>query len=58
MRLTMLLLLLLVLAGCNDRRSFDERFDDAQRNLDERAQNLDAAINAGEGVNTGRVADR
>jgi hypothetical protein len=40
-----LLLVSLLLAGCNDRRSFDERYDDTQRNLEQRAANLDAAVN-------------
>ncbi len=42
------LLLALALVGCDDRRSFNERYDDTQRNLEERAQNLDAAVTDGE----------
>lgn len=39
------LLLSVALAGCGDSRSFDERYEDTQRNLHERAHNLDTAMN-------------
>lgn len=40
------LIVLLTLAGCGERRSFDERYADTNRNLEERAQQLDAAAAA------------
>jgi len=39
----------LALSSCGDRRSFDERYNDTQRNLEERAQNLDEAANSTDG---------
>jgi hypothetical protein len=38
-----LLGVLLLLPGCAERRSFDERYADTQKNLIERTQKLDAA---------------
>lgn len=32
------------LSACGDRRSFDERFADTQRNIEQRAYNLDAHL--------------
>jgi hypothetical protein len=48
-----LLLLLLTLAGCDDRRSFDEKYDETAEELDQRAARLDAELNndAAETVN-------
>ncbi len=34
-------LCLLALAGCGDRRDFDERYDDTSKQLEERARALD-----------------
>ena len=45
MRTVIARLLLLVLAGCQDRRTFDERYADTERNIEERAQRLDAKLN-------------
>jgi outer membrane murein-binding lipoprotein Lpp len=42
------LLAALVLAGCRDRRSFDERYSATANNIEERARNLDAEINSAE----------
>ncbi|CAA9492957.1 MAG: hypothetical protein AVDCRST_MAG44-317 [uncultured Sphingomonas sp.] len=43
-------LLAVALAGCGDRRSFDERYQDTQRNLQQRSHDLDAAINETDSV--------
>ena len=45
MRTVIVSLLLLVLADCQDRRTFDERYADTERNIEERAQRLDARLN-------------
>lgn len=45
MRLVVLILALAMLAGCGDRRSFDERYADTERNLQQRARHLDAELN-------------
>ncbi len=45
------LLVVLALAGCRDRRTFDERYSGTAQNIEERARNLDAEINATEQAN-------
>ena len=42
------LLVVLALAGCRDRRSFDERYSETAQNIEERARNLDAELNSAE----------
>jgi hypothetical protein len=41
---TAALLLLLLLGACEDRRSFDQRYSDAERKLDEKATALDRTL--------------
>jgi cell division protein ZapA (FtsZ GTPase activity inhibitor) len=41
MRAAAVILTLLALAGCGDRRSFDERYKDTSANLEQRARALD-----------------
>ena len=53
-----ILLLVLILAGCNDRRSFDERYEDTQRELEHRAKKLDTAIEVAGNDSAANVADR
>jgi hypothetical protein len=48
MRSVALLLLLAVVAGCGDRRSFDERYQDTGREIENRAREIDRNIAANE----------
>lgn len=41
----LLALLLLATAGCKDRKSFDQRYSDTARSIDEKAMNLDSQLN-------------
>ena len=41
----MLVLVLLVSAACSDRRSFDDKYEDTAREMDNRARSLDAELN-------------
>ena len=41
MRAAVLMMSLLALASCGDRRSFDERYQDTSQELENRAQRLD-----------------
>jgi len=41
MRLVVLTLLLLAASACGDRRSFDQRYDDTSRTLENKAEQLD-----------------
>ena len=47
MRGAMLLALLLGTAACQRERSFDERYNDTARQIEQRAGRLDAEIDAG-----------
>ena len=51
------LLLLLILMGCKER-SFDERYEDTQRELEQRAKNLDAAMSVAGNESAANGADR
>ena len=44
MRCVLLLLLAVALVACSDERSFDDRYDEAASNIDERARNIDAEL--------------
>ena len=44
MRLLLLALVLPALAGCQDRRTFDERFKDTGEQLEQKARELDRNI--------------
>lgn len=44
MRFPAALLLFVLAAGCNDRRTFDEHYRDTERNLQNRADNLDRQL--------------
>lgn len=44
MRLVTALLCLLAIAGCKDRRSFDQRYEDAGATIEQRARALDEKI--------------
>ncbi|GAA4002693.1 hypothetical protein [Sphingomonas humi] len=44
MRAAALVLLLLGLAACGDRRSFDERYEDTGAKLEERARAIDGNL--------------
>lgn len=44
MRLLPTLLIALAATGCGDRRSFDERYEDTSRELENRAERLDANL--------------
>ncbi|GAA4033411.1 hypothetical protein GCM10022281_11510 [Sphingomonas rosea] len=43
-----LLVLALTLAACGDRRTFDERYDDTEAKLNQKAKQLDANLAANE----------
>ena len=58
MRALTALCLLLALAGCKDRRSFDERYEATGNTIEDRARNLDAEINAVEQGNRGSDVGR
>lgn len=45
MRALALLPLLLSLTACEDRRSFDDRYDDTAKDIEQRAQRIDAELN-------------
>jgi hypothetical protein len=53
-RLAVLVAGFALLAGCGDRRTFDERYADAQSNIDARAANLDAQLNEAQDENASR----
>ena len=40
----MVAILLIASAGCSDRRTFDERYDQTERRLEQKAQRLDNAV--------------
>lgn len=44
MRLAAVVACALVLAGCGDRRSFDERYNDTESDLEQRARGIDQNI--------------
>ena len=46
MRRLILTLGLLAATGCEDRRTFDERYDDTRKQLEERAEALDRNLAA------------
>lgn len=46
MRRLNLMLALVALVGCGDRRSFDEHYSDTEQNIEQRAHDLDARMNA------------
>lgn len=48
MRALAVFLCVVALTGCQDRRSFDERYADTERNIEQRAQTLDADLNKDE----------
>jgi len=50
-----LILSLLLLAACEDRRSFDDRYTDTRKKLEDKARQLDAAAAA---ETDGNGADR
>ncbi|GAA4023094.1 hypothetical protein GCM10022280_24750 [Sphingomonas swuensis] len=41
MRMVAIGAVLVALAGCGDRRTFDERYDDTSKQLEEKARQLD-----------------
>jgi hypothetical protein len=51
-----LVLTLLLVAGCGDQRSFDERYADTQQNIENRARQLDAELNKAEADNAVKPA--
>ncbi len=51
------LMLVGMLAGCADDRTFDERFDETANHIEQRAANLDAEANGVE-ANSAFEADR
>ena len=48
----LLLLVVLACAACGDRRSFDQRYADTGNELENRAQNIDAALESDSDSNT------
>ncbi|WP_205478472.1 hypothetical protein [Sphingomonas arenae] len=44
MRLALFLVAFLLVAGCGDRRDFDERFNDTSSEISARAQAIDANL--------------
>ena len=46
MRFAALVLAMLALAGCGDRRTFDERYDDTSKQLEDKARELDQNLSA------------
>lgn len=58
MRLVAPLLMLCVLAACGDRRSFDQRYSDTSRKLEEKARELDANLAAAEAAENEAAPER
>lgn len=46
MRTALLLLMLALTTACGDRRTFDERYGDTERELNNRANSLDRQLDA------------
>lgn len=57
MRIALLALLAALAAGCGDRRSFDERYSDSQKEIERRAEQIDREL-ANEAEKTGEAENR
>lgn len=57
MRIVLLALLAALVAGCGDRRSFDERYSDSQKEIERRAEQIDREL-ANEAENSSETENR